>query len=332
MGYDQIGARLVETIITHAPGKVFKALNHNIFLPRIQGYVRNDVSSYAAIRVLNRLGKDDLKEAVEKISPSVPQLVEKARFNVLKMLFERCAARGLNDKIKKMMKGLREGCGHEPALLIKTLCSLSTEEEDKKKKKDINRLTRNEYAIQSHGAQLLTTLLSIPGPTKGVQESLLALSPDLLLKLATTSLPTVTLITEALATPSANPAFHKTTVNTITPHVAELASSQNGHNLVNAIVEIPSKGKERSVPFHMKEAVMSKLGENERELRDSWMGRSVWRNWKGDTWKTRRGDWKVWMREIDAVQADPAKASGANGVEQRKQRGNRDERKEKGKK
>lgn len=52
----------------------------------------------------NRLGKDGLKEAVEKISPSVPQLVEKARFNVLKTLLERCAARGLNDKIKKMMK------------------------------------------------------------------------------------------------------------------------------------------------------------------------------------------------------------------------------------
>lgn len=44
MIYDQIGSRLVETIITHAPGKVFKALNQNIFLPRIQGYVRNDVS------------------------------------------------------------------------------------------------------------------------------------------------------------------------------------------------------------------------------------------------------------------------------------------------
>jgi nucleolar protein 9 len=113
-------------------------------------------------------------------------------------------------------------------------------------------------------------------------------------------MPTVTVLTTALSISSSNPAFHKSIASAILPHTHELAVSQFGHNLINAIVEVPSKGKERSIPFHMKEAFMARLGEHEAELRDSWMGRSVWRNWKGDMWKTRRLDWKLWMKEVDA--------------------------------
>ena len=327
MVYDQIGSRLVETLVTHAPGKIFKALNHNIFLPRIQGYVRNDISCYPAMRVLNRLSKEDLVTAVEKIEPTVPQLVEKSRFNVLKTLFERCVARGALDEIKKLNRGLKQGCGSHPSDLIKTLCLLNEdesedkeEEEDKEKKKkkkpDASQLSRNEYAIQSHGASLLTTLLSIPGPAKGVQEAITALSPPLLLRLATTSVPTVTVLTTALATPAVNnPAFHKSLVSAvILPHVADLAVSQAGHNLLVALAEVPSKGKDRSVPFHMKEAVMDRLAAAEPRLRDCWMGRSVWRSWKGDMWKTRPRDWKAWIREVDAVAEADFKKSGANSA------------------
>ncbi|EQL00286.1 Armadillo-type fold protein [Ophiocordyceps sinensis CO18] len=292
MMYDQIGSRLIEILATHCPGKMFKALNHNIFLPRIQGYVRNDISSYPAIKVLNRLSKDDLVEAVDKIVPTVPQLVSKTRFNVLKTLFERCAVRGASDEIKQLMRGLREGCGNQAADLVMTLCCLG---DDKEKVKDVDQLARNQYAIQSHGAQLLTTLLSIPGPSKGVHEAILALPIDLVVRLATTSMPTVTLLTSALHTPSANSTFQKGVVSGLSAHVPELAVSQFGHNLINAIAEVPSKGKDLSVPCHMKEAVMQQLWPHEMELRNSWMGRSVWRTWKGDMWKTRRGDWKVWM-------------------------------------
>ncbi|KAF7558306.1 hypothetical protein G7046_g5850 [Stylonectria norvegica] len=317
MIYDQIGSRLIETLITHCPGKIFKALNNNIFLPRIEGYARNDTSSYAAIRVLNRLSKEDLMKAVEKITPTTPQLVTKSRFNVLKTLFERCAARGALDEIKKLMKGLKEGCGPDPDDLITALVGFKNEE---KKKKDVQQLSKNEYAIQSHGSQLLTTLLSIPGPSKGVQESLLALPPQLIVRLATTSMPTVTILTTALATPSSNPAFHKSIVSAILPHIPELAVSQFGHNLLNAIVEVPNKGKERSVPFHMKEVIMSKLGDNEGDLRESWMGRSVWRNWGGDMWKTKRYDWKVWIREVDVLPEVPAK--GARGFDKSRKEDN----------
>ena len=275
--------------------------------------MRNDISSYAAIKVLNRLGKDDLIEAVDKIAPTVPQLVAKTRFNVLRTLFERCAARGVLEEIKKLMKGLKEGCGSQPADMVTTLCCFGDEE---KKSKDVQQLARNQYAIQSHGAQLLTTLLSIPGPSKGVQEAILALPSNLLVRLATTSMPTVKLLTTALATPSANSLFQKSTVSTVTPHIPELATSQFGHNLVNAIAELPSKGKDFSVPAHMKEAVMQQLSAHEAELRETWMGRSVWRTWKGDMWKTRSWDWKVWMKEVDAPQ-NQQQSAGQRGPDEK---------------
>ncbi|RDA90170.1 hypothetical protein CP533_0519 [Ophiocordyceps camponoti-saundersi (nom. inval.)] len=312
MMYDQIGSRLIESLVTHCPGKIFKPLNHNVFLPRIEAFVRNDISSYPAIKVLARLSKDDLVEAVNKIAPTAPQLVAKSRFNVLKTLFERCAVRGASSETKLLMKGLREGCGSEPADLIVTLCCLGAGDDDKKKSKATDKGDRNEYAIQSHGAQLLSALLAIPGPAKGVHEALSAIGTDALLRLATTSMPTVTLLTDALSTPSANSSFQKTLVGAMTNHISDLASSQFGHNLVKAIIEVPSKGKDLSLPLHMKEVIMGRLGSCESQLRDSWMGRSVWRSWKGDLWKRRPGDWKTWARELV-----PATAGGERPAEVR---------------
>ncbi|PHH75897.1 hypothetical protein CDD80_1983 [Ophiocordyceps camponoti-rufipedis] len=301
LAYDPIGSRLVETLVAHAPGKVFRQLNRHIFLPRIEAYVRNDISSYPAIKVLARLSKDDLVEAIGKIAPTVPQLVAKSRFNVLKTLFERCAARGALSETKVLMRSLREGCGKKPADLVTTLCCLRSDGDDSKndetKSKGLDKAGRNEYAIQSHGAQLLSAILAIPGPAKGVHEALMAVGEDALLKLAMASMPTVTILTDALSTPSTNSCFQKALVATMTKHVTELATSQFGHNLVKAVASVPSKGKDLSVPYHVKEVFMDRLGASEAQLRESWMGRSVWRSWKGDLWKTRRGDWRAWMRE-----------------------------------
>ncbi|PTB77449.1 hypothetical protein M440DRAFT_1390763 [Trichoderma longibrachiatum ATCC 18648] len=95
-----------------------------------------------------------------------------------------------------------------------------------------------------------------------------------------------------------------------------------GHNLVNAIAEIPSKGKDWSIPQHIKDKVMTALAAHESQLRESWMGRSVWRTWKGDMWKTRRFDWKNWMKELDEMKA-PAAAAPKNKGDVK---GNNDER------
>ncbi|KZL63975.1 rRNA processing protein [Colletotrichum tofieldiae] len=315
MVYDQIGSRLLETLITNCPGKIFKALSHNFFGERIATYVRNDIASYPALRVLNRVSKDDLVEAVKKIIPAVPLLVTKARYNVLKTLFERCEARGAYEEKSALTRALTDALGSNPKDLVPKLCHLV--EDESAEKEEFQQSPQNKTAVAAHGCHLVSTMLKTPGnPSKVAQKSLVAMPPNLLVKLATTAMASMTVLTTALASPAApqNEFFHKALVGALAPHVAELAQSQFGHNVVNAIIEVPSRGKDRSIPFHVKQTIISSLAEHERTLRDSWMGRSVWRTWKGDMWKTRRSDWVKWAKEVDG----PAEETKLKPWERRK--------------
>lgn len=303
MVYDQIGSRLLETLIVHAPGKTFKAMHQTIFAKRIQSYVRNEIASYPAIKVLVRLSKDDLVACAEEIIPVIPTLVEKSRLNVIKTLLNRCAVREAEYEVEKVAQALVQACGGRFEDIVPKLCLLR-EDEGGKGKVDPQRFLRNKQALVSHGAQLVSTMLSIPAAAEPAQVSLLALSPEERLKLATDSMPTMAILKTALAKPSDNPFFHKVLVASLLPHIADLATSQAGHNVVNEILTVPSKGRGHSVPFHIKEGIMTKLAENEALLRDSWMGRSVWRTWKGDVWKRGRVDWGTWAKGAESAGGD----------------------------
>jgi nucleolar protein 9 len=43
--------------------------------------------------------------------------------------------------------------------------------------------------------------------------------------------------------------------------------------------------------FFVKERMAQELAQNELALRDSFVGRAVWRNWAMDLYKRRRGEW-----------------------------------------
>ncbi len=302
MLYDVIGSRLLEVLITHCPGKIFKILWRHVFAERIQSLLRNNIASYPGIRVLNRLSKEDLVAAVEKILPEVSKLVSLSRFNVIKTLFERCQVRQARAEIDALTKALLDAYGSDPKVLIPKLCLLESEESEGKKEPEPDPLTKNRSALVSHGSHLATTLLSIPGsPRRAIQTSLSALPEELLLQLATVSAPTSHVLASALSTPSGNKIFHKTLVATLRLHAFELAKSEHGSRVLNAIIAAPSKGDGISVPFHFKETMLAQLGQHEQELRESFEGRRVWRNWKGDLWKNRRSEWVSWAKEIDSA-------------------------------
>ncbi|KAL2752175.1 hypothetical protein ACRALDRAFT_1083717 [Sodiomyces alcalophilus JCM 7366] len=310
MMYEQIGSRLLETLITHAPGKIFKALHLNFFAPRIATYVRNDIASYPAIRALNRFSKDDLVDAIQKIIPVIPALVSKGRFNVIKTLYERSKARAADDQMRPITTALINALEADTKDLIPKLCQLGAPDQDAEEagKPPFQQDRQNKQAMASHGAHLVATMLATPvAPAKAAQTSLLALSADQLHDLATRTPASAGILTAALAHPALqNPIFHKTLVANLIPRIADLADSQPGHVVVNAIVAVPSRGKDRAVPFHMKQNIIGKLAERERDLRDSWTGRKVWRTWKGDMWKSRPADWARWAKEVDGeVEAKP---------------------------
>lgn len=324
MMYDPVGSRLLETIITHAPAKIFKALNSHFFTPRIQTYVRNDTACYPAIKALNRMSKDDLKEAVNKIIPEVPRIVSAKRLNVLKALFDRCKVRKATDDLDALLQAVCSAYGSEDGVnLVPKLCGLEEEEEEKeeteaapkqeKKFQRSHQSERQKAATISHGCHLATTLLGVTGaPARAIQTSLLCLTTDQLFHLATSTTPSMIVLTTALApnSPAETPNFHKALVTKLSRRVLDLARSQIGHNVVNAIIALPSKAGPASgpsapapaaavVPFHLKEAIMTELVHNEKLLRETWTGRNVWRTWKGDQWRFRRSDWIRFAKEVD---------------------------------
>ena len=79
--------------IQHAPGKTFKSLYKSLFRERLGSLARNEIASYPAIKIVERLGKEDLQHAVEQVCPLVGSLVERSRTAVIKVLIERCHIR-----------------------------------------------------------------------------------------------------------------------------------------------------------------------------------------------------------------------------------------------
>ncbi|KAH8888645.1 ARM repeat-containing protein [Thozetella sp. PMI_491] len=306
MLYDAIGSRLLETLVSHAPGKVFKGLYANFFGPRISTLLRNDIASYPAIQALNRLSKEDLSDAVHKSLGEVPTFVEKGRFNVLKTLFERCHVRNDSQDVDALLKALVAASGKDWKFLVPKLCFLDEEPEDQGPQ--FQKDSKNKTALVSHGSQLVSALLGISGtPAKAIQASLLSLAPDQVLHLATSTPQTANILVKALSTPSQNPNFHKILVASMAPRIIELTETRHAQEVLNAIIAAPSKGDGIAVPFHTKESIMSRLAEHESALRETFIGRKIWRAWKGDIWNRKRYDWVRWAKGMDAEPARFAK-------------------------
>ena len=47
--YEAIGSRLLETLVTYAPGKLFKQIYRAIFKDRIGSLARNEIASYIVV-------------------------------------------------------------------------------------------------------------------------------------------------------------------------------------------------------------------------------------------------------------------------------------------
>lgn len=302
MIFDPIGSRLVEAIITYAPGKIFKALQKNFFAPRIATFVKNDVSSYAAVKALNRMSKEDLTSAASKILPDIPLLVSRARFSVIKTLFERCDVRDAYDEVDRLLEALVDAVGSDESKIVQKLCFLDPEESPEPPGQHQLSKTSSAPKIEVkrlHGAQLVSALLSIRGrPAQAVQTSLLSLSEDQVLRMVTLSAQTAAVLTTALSTTARNRNFHRALVALMLPSVQDMALSQHGHAVLNVVATLScQKESDITVSFHLKESVMVKLGAMEQDLRGTWAGRNVWKAWKGDMWRTRRSDWAWWARE-----------------------------------
>ncbi|PQE24927.1 hypothetical protein CJF32_00007282 [Rutstroemia sp. NJR-2017a WRK4] len=323
--YDQIGSRLLETLMTHCPGKLFKQIYRAVFKDRIASLARNEISSYVVIKVLNRLSKEDLEEALGNILPQVEGLVTRNRTMVIKTLLERCKVRGASTEA--LTNSVFAAYGSDRSTLILKMADISLEtltaatapppSSDNADAPAPVTIQPKPTPSQIHGSLLAQTMLKIPGPpAQLIQNSLLTLPTSTILSLClystTTHIIQASLIPSPLNTPS-NLLFRRKLINTIIspavstpsiqPPLITLSLSSAGTHILDSLLHTtttPTSTSSASL-FSLCERIAMSLVPYESVLRDSWTGRIVWRNWSMDLFKRRRAEWVKRVRSGDTL-------------------------------
>ncbi|ERF68732.1 hypothetical protein EPUS_07150 [Endocarpon pusillum Z07020] len=296
--YDPTGSRLLETIIQNAPGKMFKRLYGNLLKQRIGAMAKNDIASYVAIRVLERLSKEDLQSARDEILSEMSTLVFRNRIGIIKVLVERCKIRHVD--IGPVVAALQAAYGDNSGdLLLRMLKLLPTgeiaEQPDTRQKQPED--GNVEKTADIHGSLLAQTLLQSPTAFPLIHQGLQSLSSDVLLRLAKD--PSASrVLQQSLTSPCSNPQSNRKLILRFYGHMADLAMDISGSHLAD-VLWCATNGS-----HFMKERLAEELRAAEGQLRESRYGRTVWRNWHMDVYLRRPGEWQAMAKESVAEQAN----------------------------
>ncbi|KAL4754001.1 hypothetical protein BDW72DRAFT_201004 [Aspergillus terricola var. indicus] len=301
--YDPVGSRLLETLVRCMPGKMFKSLYRNYLREQMSSLARNQTAGYVVLRVLERLGRDDLQAVMEQIVPKIPSLIERSRTIVPKVLIERCLARGVDTK--PLAKALESSYDSDPARRLEQMLRLETATADNKDNSDKNGPPGDSNpgsaaAEKLHGSLLAQTIVTAPAQlSELVFSSLLALSPEVLLGICKD--PTASrVVQQALTSPASTPQFRRQFTTRFISHLNELALDSSGSHVVDSLWPATKD------IYFIKERMAQELAHNELALRDSFVGRAVWRNWAMDLYKRRRGEWAAKAKGRDIINNDSA--------------------------
>jgi len=291
--YDPIGSHLIETIVECAPGKLFKNLYREFFKERVGTLARNEVAGYVVCKVLERLSKEDLIEAHERIVPQIPKLLELNRIAPIKTLIQRCAVRSVDTQaiaaaIDKQFEGED---GFDITKLLKMDAPPATNGDAEVPgtnghSADARAPDRpNSSAHKVHGAVLAQAMILVPGPLSGlIFDSLAQLGISSLLAMASDPVITRTL-QAALTSTNAGIIPRRKLVQQFYGNFGEMALDKNSSRVVDAVWE-----GTHGLAF-IRERIAEELAENEPAMRDNPCGRGVWKNWKMDLYKRRRSEW-----------------------------------------
>ncbi|KAB2575761.1 hypothetical protein BFW01_g11225 [Lasiodiplodia theobromae] len=283
--YDPIGSRLVETIVEFAPGKMFKALYKELFKQRMGTLARNEIAGYVVTKVLGRLSKEDLQDATELILSQIPNMMERNRTVVIRTLIERCAARSVDTApiAAKLETALSGPNGFDITRLLRLGEAVTG---DGGKATSNGQTAANPSGSDSlHGSLLAQAMLTVDGPLSAlVFDSLARLGTPLALNMARSASPSRAL-QGALTSPIATIIFRRKMIQQFYGHIGEMALDPSASHVIDAIWQ-----GTHGLAF-IRERIAEELAENEAALRESFVGRKVWRNWKMDLYKRHRSEW-----------------------------------------
>jgi nucleolar protein 9 len=311
--YDPLGSRLLETIIKYAPGKLFKTIYRTFFKARVAILARNDVASYIVCALLTRLSKDDLKDATDLLVAQMQTLADRNRTVVIKTLIERCSVRDVDPS--PIADALGKAYGGPNGFDITQLLRLSNSTADSPAL-DANKeksTTKAQYASEKlHGSLLAQAMAAVPGRLGNlILDSLPRLGTPLLLQIAKDQNASRAL-QAALTVPNATVISRRKIIQKFYGYIGEMALDPSASHVIDAIWT-----GTQGLAF-IRERIAEELAENEPAMRESYVGRAVWRNWKMDMYKRRRKDWVAESRAsagIDSFLPFPEENGNGTGDE-----------------
>lgn len=296
--YDPVGSRLVEAIVRCAPGKMFKNIHKNVIRERMASLSRNEIASYVLVRCLERVGQDDLQTDLEMIVPEIPNLIEKSRLTVPRALIDRCLIRNVDTT--PLAEALEEALDKDPAKRLRQLLEITNtdsaaEETAESHEKPIQETGKKNPASPAliHKSLLVQKMLEAPGPLSGlVYSGLLATPTDHMITMACNSV-TSHVLQKALTASTSTTQFRRQFIPRFSGSIKQLALDNSGSHVVDALWDASKD------IYFVKERLAQELAESEHDLRDSFIGRAVWKNWSMDLYKRRRGEWKIKAKGAD---------------------------------
>ena len=285
--YDPVGAHLVEAIILHAPGKIFKNLYKDFFRDRLASLARNDRASYVVCRILERLSAHDLDEAMAILIPEISTLAERGRTNIIKTLAERVVAREIN--AKPLADALKVSYSRQDSSTL-SLQKLLQLPEDMSSSPDARQSASpskiNTSPAQNAASILAQALLKLSGPLSSLIFDAFGDADSAFVQtLALT--PTLSPILQvAMTADSASIIFRRKLITHMYGSIVTLSTSSSGSHVVDAI----EVGTRKDLAF-VRERVAEEMAEREATMRDSPTGRKVWRNWDMDSYQRNREKW-----------------------------------------
>lgn len=283
LAYDTVGSRLLETIIEYAPGRLFKQLFREYFKERLPNLSKNDVASYVVIKIIMRVGKDDLEEVASILAPEIPTLVERNRIALIRTLIDRCQFREIDPSpiANALQNAYEVPNGFDISRLLKLSDAVTGSQE----------AAHSSSNEKLHGSLLAQTMLTIPGKMSNlIFDSLARLGTPLSLSAAKEPSASHT-ISAALTAPTASIIFRRKMIQQFYGHVGEMALDPSASRVIDAVW-----AGTQGLAF-IRERVAEELAENEASLRGSKSGRAVWHNWRMDRYKKNRREWVVESRE-----------------------------------
>lgn len=308
--YDSSGAYLVQILVRHLPGKAFKKMYKGLFRERIGKLAKNDIASYVAVSILERIGKEDLAHASQAIVLEISGLIERNRLAVIKSLIERCAVR--NVELDSLKKALYEVYGREPEDLLLKMLHVDLHSVDVQEVGDKPNPERSSAMLQ--GSLLAQSMLHVASLNCMIEDGLSAQSYSTLHQIAKN--PSWSRVVQtALTSEKSSDKFLRQFIPSFYNMILDLAIHPSGSHVVDALWHAT-----KALHF-MKQRIAILLQNNETQLRESTYGRRVWKNWFMDIYQRRPAEWHALAKGIDTSEKEHTNvASKKSGIELARER------------